>query len=533
MAIKRKRRMATMNTAVIYARFSSTNQREESIDAQVRACKKFAEEEGFIVVKIYADSARSGTNDNRPEFQQMIQDSEKGEFDTVIVHKLDRFSRQRYDSAIYKNILMKNQCRLMSVIERLDDSPESALMEAVTEGVNEYYSKNLGREVLKGQKETALQCRHVGGTPPLGYDVDKETKKYVINEKEAEIVKLIFGMYASGFGYKQILQHLNAMGYRTKANNQFANGSLNNILKNEKYKGIFTFNRKKEKDIDGVRRPRLKEDDEIIRIEGGMPRIIDDVTFAKVQGLLMRNLKRGGSFKAKELYLLSGLIYCGYCGMSMYGNSRYCGRNKLKYVTYRCSGRAQKRDCQSKEFNKIYIENFVLEVLYHNLFNGNSIQRLTKMLNHYKSDVQKKNEAELEESNARLKKVNREISKTLEVVCETGISIDTVREKLQDLESQKEYLQDHIEELTINVNLQMSEDMVCELVEKSKQFIKSRNLPECKAFINSYVEKVIVYSDKVQVKFKINVPNKDNTALEPLIVEESKETIYTHYKDAV
>jgi len=153
------------------------------------------------------------------------------------------------------------------------------MMEAVTEGMNEYYSQNLGREVLKGQKETALQCKHVGGTPPLGYAVDKDTKKYIINEKEAEIVKLIFKMYSEDCGYKEILRHLNALGYHTKANNQFANGSLNNLLKNEKYKGIFTFNLKKEKDFDGVRRPRTKADDEIIRIENGMPRIIDDITF--------------------------------------------------------------------------------------------------------------------------------------------------------------------------------------------------------------------------------------------------------------
>lgn len=528
MAISKPRKQkAYSNTAVIYARFSSTNQREESIDAQVRACKKYAEEKGLIITRIYADSARSGTNDNRPEFQRMLLDSETGIFDTVVVHKLDRFSRNRYDSAIYKKLLRVNNCRLMSVTERLDDSPESIMMEAVTEGMNEYYSQNLGREVLKGQKETALQCKHVGGTPPLGYDVDKDTKKYVINEKEAEIVSLIFKMYSEGCAYKEILRHLNNMGYRTKANNQFANGSLNNLLKNEKYKGIFTFNLKKEKDFDGVRRPRMKDDEEVIHIENGMPRIIDDVTFSKVQSLMLRNLKRGGSFKAKELYLLSVLVYCGNCGMSMFGNSRYCGRNKLKYVTYKCSGRAQQRKCNTKEFNKTYLENFVLEALYQNLFSKNSIQKLTQRLNQYKSEIHERNEKEFETATIQLTEVNKEISKTLEVVCQTGISIETVKEKLQRLEQQKHQLQHNIEELTINVNLQISENMVYKLVEKAKEFIKNKNLPECKSFINSYIEKVVVYSEKVQVRFKINIPSKDNKALEPLVIED------TNYKDAV
>ncbi len=302
---------------------------------------------------------------------------------------------------------------------------------------------------------------------------------------------------------------------------------------NEKYKGVFTFNLKKEKDFDGARRPRMKDDEETIRIEDGMPRIIEDVTFSKVQSLMQRNLKRGGSFKSKELYLLSGLVYCGNCGMSMFGNSRYCGRNKLKYVTYKCSGRAQQRKCNTKEFNKTYLENFVLEALYQNLFSHNSIQKLTQRLNQYKSEIHERNEKEFETTSIQLTEVNEEISKTLEIVCQTGISIDTVKEKLQRLEQQKHHLQEHIEELTVNVNLQISENMVCDLVEKAKEFIKNKNLPECKSFINSYIEKVVVYSEKVQIRFKINIPSKDNKALEPLVIEETLANIYTNYKDAV
>lgn len=129
--------------------------------------------------------------------------------------------------------------------------------------------------------------------------------------------------------------------------------------------------------------------------------------------------------------------------------------------------------------------------------------------------------------------VNKEISKTLEIVCQTGISIDTVKEKLQRLEEEKHRLQHQIETLTVNANLQMSEEMVCDLVEKSKAFIRSKNLPECKTFINSYIEKVVVFSEKVQVRFKINVPSKDNKTLEPLVIEETLANIYANHKDAV
>ena len=185
-----------------YARFSSDNQRSESIDAQIRAMNQFCKQNHWQVVSTYTDEARSATTDNRPQFQQMIADSSKGLFDIVLVHKLDRFSRDRYDSAIYKKKLKKNHVKLCSVLERMDDSPESIMMEAVLEGMSEYYSKNLAREVMKGMNETALQCKHTGGCPPLGYDLD-ENRHLVINEQEAQAVRIIFQMFADGYGYSE------------------------------------------------------------------------------------------------------------------------------------------------------------------------------------------------------------------------------------------------------------------------------------------------------------------------------------------
>ena len=137
------------------------------------------------------DEAKSATTDKRPAFQQMIEESNEGKFDIVLVHKLDRFARNRYDSAIYKTKLKKNKVKVYSVLENIDDSPESVMLEALLEGMSEYYSKNLAREVMKGMTENALQCKHTGGKPPIGYDLD-ENKKLIINEQEAKAVKLIF-----------------------------------------------------------------------------------------------------------------------------------------------------------------------------------------------------------------------------------------------------------------------------------------------------------------------------------------------------
>lgn len=197
--------MAEIKKAVAYTRFSSDLQREESIDAQVRAIRQFAEQNGYALQKVYADRGISGTTDNRPQFQQMIDDAKAEKFDAVIVHKLDRFSRNRADSAIYRQVLSKHGIKLISVLENFNDSPESIMLQSVIEGYNEYYSKNLRREVMKGLKENALSCRHTGGTPCLGYDVDKTTMKLVINEYEAGAVRLIFQMYLEGNGYTAII----------------------------------------------------------------------------------------------------------------------------------------------------------------------------------------------------------------------------------------------------------------------------------------------------------------------------------------
>ena len=298
------------STAVIYARFSSHNQREESIEAQERACREYAQRKGLQVIEVYADRAKSGTNAEREEFQRMIKDSSEKKFRYLIVHKLDRFSRNKYDAVIYKRKLRANGVTILSVVENLDDSPESTMLETVIEGMSDYFSKNLAREVMKGLKESAYDCKHLGGIAPLGYDVDPDTQKYVLNEEEAKIVKLIFEKYLEGWGYKKLLNYLNNMGYKSKRGRCFGKNSLSSILTNEKYVGRYVFNKRKEKTIDGKRNPTLKPKEEWIVIEGGLPAIVDKSTFEAVQNKLSRNKRKSGSFKAKETYLLSGLIFC-------------------------------------------------------------------------------------------------------------------------------------------------------------------------------------------------------------------------------
>lgn len=528
---KKQPATAPDNTAVIYGRYSSNNQREESLDAQIRACREYAKKNNFEIVKIYTDAAKTGTNSNREQFQLMIEESGKKLFKHLIIHKLDRFSRNKYDSAIYKMKLKDNGIKLHSVTENLDGSPESIILESLLEGMAQYYSINLGREAMKGMKESAYNCTHLGGFAPLGYDVDPVTKKYIINKPEAKIVEMIFDKYAGGIGYNQILAYLNGKGYLTKQGNPFGKNSLHSILKNEKYTGTFIFNQRQEKSMAGKRNPKRKPEEEIIRVKGGMPAIVDMETFNKVQEKMVKNLKNGGRHKAKEVYLLSGLIYCGECESSMSGNTRLCGRNKSKYSSYRCSDRAQHKGCCNKELRKEYLENYVLDELYNKLFSDVSIKKLSSMLNDYNQKKSVQNNEELTSANTQLAEVIKKISTIINLVSEAGVSIDTVKSQLKELEVKKEFLEGYIAELTLkNTENMISEEVICQLINNSREFILTKNLPECRSFIENYIEKVLVYKDRVEVLFKVNIPDNNGHTINQVRSQENIKALQKEYR---
>ena len=216
-----------MKTAVAYVRFSSAGQREESIQAQKRAIDVYCIQNNIKLIKTYEDHAKSATTDNRPQFLKPIKESRYKEYDYVIVHKLDRFARNRYDSASYKLKLKKNGKQLLSVLENIDGSPESIIMESVLEGMAEYYSANLSREVKKGIDENMRSYKFIGGNVPYGYDI--VDGQYKINEQEAKGVQKIFEMYLLHYTYADIMKYLNTNGYRTKKRQQIYK-QLSNIF---------------------------------------------------------------------------------------------------------------------------------------------------------------------------------------------------------------------------------------------------------------------------------------------------------------
>ena len=226
--------------AVIYARYSSDHQREESIEGQLRECKEYADRNDMVVIKTYIDRALSAKTDNRPEFQRMIKDSAKGLFDIVLVWKLDRFARNRYDSAHYKAMLRKNGVKIVSAKEAISEGPEGIILESMLEGYAEYYSAELAQKVTRGMKENALKGKYNGGAVTFGYYIDKE-KHFKPDPVNAPIVKDIFTRYADGESIRDILDSLEAQGVKNRYGKRPSYNFVTHILKNRRYLGEYCF----------------------------------------------------------------------------------------------------------------------------------------------------------------------------------------------------------------------------------------------------------------------------------------------------
>ncbi len=490
--------------AVAYARFSSDGQRDESIDAQLRAINNFIEQNGYSLLRTFADRGISGTTDNRPEFLSMIDFVKKNKVDAVIVHKLDRFARNRYDSAIYRRELSNYGVKLISVLENFDDSPESIMLQSVIEGYNEYYSKNLRREVTKGLMENARTCRHTGGKPCLGYDVDKETLKYVINPFEAEAVKLIFKMYIDGYGYTAIIDELNRKGFKTKSGRNFGKNSLYDILRNEKYSGVYIYNKSVHPDEDGkFNRHASKSNDEIIRIEGGVPAIISKEDFAIVQKKMNERKSKTAIFKAKEEYLLSGKIICGECGSTYAGNSRRVSGRPTSYISYNCVKRNGKVKCKNTGIRREVIENIILERLSGAVFNEKLLPDILDKYNQYALSRNKSYLITKEELKKKIGETEKGIDNIINVIMQTGSA--ALSQKLKELEETKVNLENAIAENERKLSEVSIDAKRLKLVfRKARQMLKSGTLKNRKAIVEQYIKGVTVYKDKIEIEYRIS-----------------------------
>lgn len=488
--------------AVLYARYSSDNQREESITAQLRAGREYCNRKQYTIVGEYHDEAFSGTNDNRPSFQKMLADAKKKLFDVVIFHKIDRNARNEYDYYFNKMKLEKYGIRIEYAAQSIDATPEGALMENMLVGFAAYFSRNLAKEVRKGMHENAYQGLFNGGVSPLGYRI--ENKKYVIDEREAQAVKMIFKMYLAGQGYAAIIKELNSHGYRTRRGNTFEKTSLYDILANIRYTGTYVFGKNRNKTASGRRNQHAAPDKDCIFVENAIPAIISKEDFSQVAEIMKSNRRQAGKFTAKNEYLLSGLIYCGECGAAMQGTTTTSARNQTAHQYYRCGQRASKGStaCDNKLVSLPALEDLVIRKIDEVIFSPSSIEVLIDKIDAAYKKRLGDTTSERDELMKTKDKAMRRMKNIYNLVAE-GIADRFDLDQLKEVKKEVLSLEEKLAELDVQSIPHLSRDQIIKVIEHFQGAIKSRSAENLRAIIQNFVNKIIVSKDEIVIEFKI------------------------------
>jgi len=467
--------------AVIYARYSCDNQREASIEDQLRDCNEYAEKNGITVLTTYIDRALSAKTDNRPDFQRMIKDSAKKLFDIVLVWKLDRFSRDRYDSAHYKHMLKKNGVKVVSATEHIAKGPEGIILESVLEGMAEYYSVELSEKIHRGQKGNALKGLNNGGGVPLGYTLNKQTQKLEVDPITAPVVVEIFTRYAEGETVRAIVESLNERGLRTRKNKPFNLNSFTTVLKNRKYIGEYKY--------------------QDVVIPGGVPAIVSADLFERVQTRMERNKRAPAATKANEAYLLTTKLFCGKCGRMMVGD---CGTSRTGAVHYyyKCGSAKRRTGCTKKAVRKQWIEDLVVDRTMRIVLDDKAIHDITALV----MVEQDKENTMLPALQSQLEQTERGIENMLNAI-QQGIFTPSTKQRLDELEAAKEQLTVSILQEQIK-KPRISEEQV------NFWLLRFRELDTTKQehrqrLIDSFVNAVYLYDDKILLTF--NYKDGDET----------------------
>lgn len=488
-----------MKTAVIYARYSSDSQTEQSIEGQLRVCQEYAKNNEILIVGTYIDRAMTGTNDLRPDFQQMIRDSDKKQWDYVIVYKLDRFSRNKYETTIHKHTLSNNGVKVLSAMENIPDTPEGIILESLLEGMNQYYSVELSQKIHRGLNESYIKGQYTGGIQLYGYDtVDK---KNVINPAEAEVVKEIFNKYAKGFTGVQIVKDLKSRGIRNKKGNYIKTSQIYQMIFNRKYIGEVEHNGKVYTNI--------------------YPAILDKETFQSVQDIRKSNKYAPGRKKDIYDFLLSGKVTCGYCGVNVIGDSG-TSRTGHTHFYYSCLNRRKRHlHCELKSISKQYLEDFVMKVIWQLLSEKNNIAELAEQIakKHEEISNQGSNLKTLENQRAGLSKAADNLISAIE----QGIITEQTKTRLKELEKQISQLDFDIEQEKQRSYAYLTERKIADYL----QSIISGdidNIEVRKTIIKIFVKEIIVFNDKIIIIFNFTDRNFV-TALKPQSKLDYKELV--------
>lgn len=505
--------MSGKTLACCYTRFSTEHQNQSSTIGQLKAIKAYCEKNNIEIIETYIDEAQTGTNTNRKDFQRLLADAPTALWDTVVVYNMSRLSRSVKDTLNIKEDFEKIGKKIVSVIENQEETPEGDFFNLITYGMNELFVKQFARDSWRGLLVNANECKALGGVPPFGYSVGKD-RKYIVNEEEAKIVRIIFDMTTKDYTYSEIAKYLNENGYTRREGKPFKT-NFNDILRNEKYKGIYVWNLRENKKKLGKKTNRVyKSDAEVIRIPGGIPAIVDAKVFDEIQKILDQRKRRPMRRGLKSKYLLTGLVKCGYCGCSLSGQYTFSGKTKAYRSFYACNkNQVKPRRCECKDINMEYLNWYIKKLLVETILNKDNIkiyQDGVNELSSYKRQIVSDRLTEIENEKLSIKDKSLEYAELLAFASENEYV--RLMKEISNITARRTSLE--LMEIELNNKIKLLPRLT---VKDIKGFMSSyRHLlndrEQQKKTIFHLIEKIVIDNETicvyVDLKKYFNIPNK-------------------------
>ncbi len=403
--------------AVIYARFSSHKQDEESIEQQVAECTAYARSHGYKIIEVYADSAITGRSDRRPQFQRLKRDADKGKFSAVIAYKSSRIARNIMNALTFEFELQQKNIALHYAKEDFGNDAAGKFMRNIMMATNQFHSDNMGEDIKRAQKHNALQCR-ANGRASYGYKTGDDGH-FAIDERTAPIVLEIFRRVADGEAYIEIADDLNARGIPTGSGSKWNKSSFQTLLRNERYRGVYIFGD--------------------IRIDGGMPVIVPDNLFAEVQEMIVKNKIRHRR-NSDGVFALTGKLYCGECGERMVGMSG-TSKTGIKHHYYACAGKRTRSGCFKRDHRRDQLEYDIAAAILARISSDAFVEQLVDMLMEYQRKFSEDSELQLlTDQHAENDKALRNLLRAME----QGVITQTTATRIRELEQEQAILKGKI-----------------------------------------------------------------------------------------
>lgn len=465
--------------AVIYARYSSHSQTEQSIEGQLHDGYAYAERCGYRVVGEYIDRALTGTKDDRPDFQRMITDAEKRQFQIVIVWKLDRFARNRYDSAVYKRRLKKHGVKVVSVMENITDSPEGIILEGLLESMAEYYSANLSENIRRGLAESVKKGWYCGGSIPWGYKLVDH--KLVEDEKHAPLVRELYRRYADGESLADIAADFNQRGYRTTRGRDFKTGTFDRIIPNSAYIGQYKYSGQV---VPGLAVP-----------------IVDEETYNRVVKRREANCRAPATRRTPVNFILQGKLFCGACGSTECGDAGTSKSGERHYY-YSCSARKhRKNDCKKKAEKKDFLEWYVCEQTVKYILDPERIDQIADAVtNLYNSEI---NDTKIRDMERTVQRLNDELNSLVDkLVIVPKESAGRIADRMKQLELQRIEAETDLSKLRVQQKIKITKKEVTPWLAtftKGDLFdMEFRN-----KIIETFINSIYIWDDKIVIFYNI------------------------------